>query len=306
MTDRKKILITGATGFLGSHLTKSVLKNTDYEIVLLKRSFSNTFRINEELANPKVKYYDVDKADLSKIFEENEIGIIIHCATEYDRENSSCSKVLETNLMFPIKLLEMAEEYNVETFINTDSYFNKDNMSYSFLLNYSLSKKSLNLWLKYFSKKIKIINMVLEHVYGENDNENKFVEFAIRQIAIDGIDKLDLTAGQQKRDFIYIEDVCNAYIRAIQYSQDNSFRLKQFDIGTGVATSLLNFVKLIKELSQSETILNFGAINYRDDEIMYSCADIIELKALNLQKFKTVQEGLEKIIKIYRKELKCQ
>ena len=82
--------------------------------------------------------------------------------------------------MYPINLLEMAVKNNVGVFINTDSYFNKENLSYNYLLNYSLSKKSLNLWLKHFSKKIKIINMVLEHIYGEYDNDNKFIEKIIK------------------------------------------------------------------------------------------------------------------------------
>jgi len=75
-------------------------------------------------------------------------------------------------------------------------------MAYSYLLNYALSKKSLLLWLKYFSKRLKIVNMVLEHIFGENDNKEKFVYQMLDKIAFKQIDAIDLTYGHQKRDFI--------------------------------------------------------------------------------------------------------
>ena len=149
----KTILLTGATGFLGSHMLKALLNKTQYNIIVLKRSFSNVWRIKNEILSPRVKTYDIDLIPIEKIDFSN-IQVIIHCATEYGRKKDSCLQVLATNLMYPINLLEMAVKNNVGVFINTDSYFNKENLSYNYLLNYSLSKKSLNLWLKHFSKKI--------------------------------------------------------------------------------------------------------------------------------------------------------
>ncbi len=295
-TRHKTILLTGATGFLGSHLLRYLLSN-EYQVVILKRSFSSISRIEKELSNSSVKFYDIDVVDLEKIFIENKIDVVIHCATEYGRANNSCYKVLETNLMFPIKLLEFSIENNVNVFINTDSYFNKENMSYSYLLNYSLSKKSLNLWLKYFSKKIKIINVLLEHIYGPNDNPDKFVQKMIQSIAIDKEDHIDLTLGDQKRDFIYVDDVCKIYLSILKYAYENNFRYRTFDVGTGIGTTIKNFVLCIKEISKSKTKLNFGSIPYREDEIMCSYADTVELSNLvnicDLMDFKT---GIKKII----------
>lgn len=294
------ILLTGATGFLGSHLL-SVLLKKQYNIIILKRSFSNTERINKHLDSPYIKSYDIDNTNIENIFIENKIDIIIHCATEYGRRCDSSYNVLQTNLMLPIKLLENAVKYDVSTFINTDSYFNKENLSYSFLLNYSLSKKSLNLWLKYFSKKIKVINLILEHIYGEYDNPNKFIENMIQQIAIKNVSQVNLTPGEQKRDFIYVKDACDAYIATIEYANKNNFRYREFDIGTGIKTSLKDFVQSIKEISNSQTVLNFGGVNYREDEIMCSVADITELSTLlDVQKFKKPIDGIKEILSCYK------
>jgi nucleoside-diphosphate-sugar epimerase len=292
----KTILLTGATGFLGSHLLERLLEE-NYTIIVLKRSFSNISRIEKLLNDSKVISYNIDIIQLEKIFIENNIETIIHCATNYGRNNKSCYKVLETNLMFPIMLLEFAVKYKVKTFINTDSYFNKDNNSYSFLLDYSLSKKSLNLWLKYFSNKIQIINMLLEHIYGENDSIDKFVESTIQEVAIVQVKKIDLTLGYQKRDFIYIKDVVNAYIQILTWSEKHKFKFENFDIGTGVTTSIKDFVKEIKKISKSNTLLNFGELPYRKDEIMYSVADNSKLLNIGWEYKYNIHDGINNIIK---------
>ena len=290
------ILVTGATGFLGSHLLKGFLNNTNHNIIVLKRSFSDVSRISNILNNVRVKFYDIDKFPLEKVFEETKIDAIVHCATNYGRNENSCYSVLETNLMFPIRLLDLSVQHGVKIFINTDSYFNKENMSYSYLLNYALSKKSLLLWLKYFSKKIKVVNMVLEHVYGEDDRADKFVYQMIDKIAVKKVPSIDLTYGDQKRDFIYVDDVVDNYIKILDYAQKHSFRFRSFDIGTGNAVSIKDFVTEIKKISGSYTVLNFGAIPYREDEIMCSCAYVTELQDVGGGAECAYSKGLAKII----------
>ena len=298
---RNTVLLTGATGFFGSHLLKNLLKCTNNNIVVLKRSFSKTHRIESELSSSRIVSYDIDKVSLEHI-QWNDIFAVIHCATEYGRVGVPSSKILESNLIFPVNIAELAIKNGVNTFINTDSYFNKEGLSYQYLLDYSLSKKSLNLWLKYFSQKIKVVNMILEHIYGEDDNPDKFVEKMIQDIAIKPKPEINLSGGDQKRDFIYIKDVCDAYVGALNYSQKNNFRYKSFQIGTGKAISLKDFVSFIKQISNNnETKLNFGALPYRADEIMFSVADTCELyNIVNVDKFCSFKEGIKNVICYYR------
>lgn len=296
--NRKTILLTGPTGFLGSHLLKKLDSEDKYTIVAVKRSFSDLKRVRS-VKFSNVLFYDIDKIALEDIFNDNKIDLVIHTATEYGRKDGSVHKILEANLLFPIKIIELAISCSTECFINTDSYFNKDHFSYSYLLDYSLSKKSLLPWLKSFSGKLKVVNVVLEHMYGEDDSYGKFVENMIRDIAVTQVDSVDLTYGNQKRDFIYVADVVDAYIKIIDYSLSNKFSFKTVNVGTGVSHEIKYFVEKIKQISNSHTRLNFGAIPYRSDEIMDSKADIQELENLGWRANFTIESGLQRIIKYY-------
>ena len=85
-TNNKNILITGATGFLGSHLLSELVREK-YQLVILKRSSSDTRRIKEFLT--QTKSYDIDKIDIETIFSKHQIEGIIHLATDYGKTNNN-------------------------------------------------------------------------------------------------------------------------------------------------------------------------------------------------------------------------
>ncbi|MDP2753818.1 MAG: NAD-dependent epimerase/dehydratase family protein [Nitrospirota bacterium] len=296
------ILLTGSTGFLGSHLLRRLIQESDTRVIIAKRSFSNVAKIADVLVHPQVIAIDVDTEDIEGIFKNEKIDLIIHTATEYGRSKKSIYSILESNLMFPIRIIELGIKYKVKSFINTDSYFNKEKYSYNYLLDYSLSKKSFLLWLKNFSQDIQVVNMMLEHVFGEYDNRSKFVEDVIRSIAIENVDEFDLTYGNQRRDFIYIDDVVNAYICVVKYLQNNSIQYKNFEVGRGESIEIKQFVDMVKYISSSTTRLNYGRIPYRLDEIMDSHAENKELLNIGWVPKVSVQDGLSHIILKYREK----
>lgn len=310
----KYILITGATGFLGSHILDYMIKNTEYKFIALKRVNSKLDKIKflsndipRQIFSDIVTFIDVETpacTNLDEIFSSYNICAVIHCATDYGRNKTSCMSVIDSNIIFPIRLLESAIKFNVDLFINTDSYFNKPNFTYNYLQNYSLSKKSLNLWLRYFSNKIKIANCILEHMYGELDSINKFTSFLISEIAIKNSPSIDLTYGDQKRDFIYIQDVVSAYKVILDFCLNNKIKYRDFEIGTGISTSVKEFASTVKQKAKSNTMINFGVIPYREDEIFISVAENSSLLNLGWQPKYNIKEGIEKYIN-YEKIINC-
>jgi len=287
--EKKIILLTGGTGYLGSKILKQLVDN-GYNIILLKRSFSNPVRIKEYIN--KITSYDIDLVPLETIFSENIIDTIVHCATNYGRGENDPLHVIEANLLLPLKLLELGKKYHVKSFINTDTILDK-RINY-----YSLSKKQFKDWLFVYKQDYTCINVALEHFYGSDDDATKFVTYIVHNL-LKNVDKIDLTKGEQKRDFIYIDDVVNAFVKIINSLDNFSQDFYEFEVGTNHPLSIKEFVELAKQLSGNKhTLLNFGALPYRENEVMNYNVNTSEISKLGWKCNSTVEEGLKEMIEL--------
>jgi nucleoside-diphosphate-sugar epimerase len=263
---REKILLTGATGFLGSHLLKRLLEN-GYEVVILVRETSQLERI-KSLMGFEIFVINKELSNLDELFDLFSIHTIIHVATEYGKR-STYSEVLFSNVYFPVKLLEAALQKDLKAFINTDSFFSKF-PEYPYMQEYISTKRIFKDFTKSLSR-IKIINMQLEHVYGENDSKDKFIPYIIEKMILNE-NNIELTEGSQKRDFIYVEDVVEAYLIALKNIY-NFNQFTEFEVGSGNSISIKDFLNGIHEYLCSESNLLFGALPNRVNEIMDSKAN---------------------------------
>ena len=282
-----KVLVTGATGFLGSHLVKGLLR-AGHEVAILKRSFSDTWRINHIIK--QLDCYNLDKCALDAPFKSHgKFEAIIHTATCYGRKGEDIVEIFEANTLFPLKLLETA------TFFNTDTFFNTNTILSKYLNSYSLSKKNFMEWGKQFadSGKIQFTNIKLEHIYGPWDDESKFTTYIMKS-CLANIPELRLTLGEQKRDFIYIDDVVEAYLMLLKTSNKEIYQ--DYELGSGQAISIREFVETVHSMIGSKTMLNFGALPYREGEIMESNANISALKEIGWTPKINIKTGIEKII----------
>lgn len=286
------ILLTGATGFLGSHLLKALV-NKGYEVVVLKRSTSNMWRLKG--FENTFKSYDIDQVPLQKAFEEQYIDTIIHTACVYGRKGESIQQILKTNLMFGIELLSTAIDFSTKHFLNTSTLLGKQ------INAYALSKKQFEEWLKLASNKIQVVNLKLELMFGEQDGNDKFTSWILNELQQEK-NIIPLTAGTQKRDFIYIDDVVSAYLTCLEQAP----QLKDFndiEVGTGVLTPVKTFVILVKEVLEKlkgkpiKTQLNFGALPYREGEIMEPQVDNSRLCSLGWQPKRSLEENIERFVK---------
>jgi nucleoside-diphosphate-sugar epimerase len=282
----KTILITGINGFLGSHLAKRLSK--DYKIVGLEYSVRNLFRLKDY----SFKIYSSDD-ETDTIFKENEIFAIIHAATVYRRSSDPIENLILTNILLPVKLFELANSFNVTLFLNTDSFFNNEKYNYLFLPEYTLSKKHVLEWLKFIEDGCKLINMKIFHMYGPDDSPDKFIPQITAKLK-NNVPHIDITLGEQTRDFIYISDVVEAYKMVLQKSSMMKMFV-EFEVGTGKEISLKKIILKIKELTKSETKLNFGALNYRPNEIMKSKANTKALCNLGWEPKITIEKGIKSL-----------
>ncbi len=283
----RTVLLTGATGFLGSHIARALLYQRVrlYATARHTSSFGRLLDIKEE-----IEWIKTDGHLPSSLRELPAIDCIVHCATNYGRGEATPISTIESNLMLPLQLLETTVDNGLKCFINTDTYLDKG------INHYSLSKKQFAEWLESYKERLVCINVVLEHFYGPRDNKTKFVTWLTDQL-LDQVERIPLTAGQQRRDFIYIDDVVAGFLAIFRFAQDTDVGFHRFDVGSGTPISIRHFAELAKVMTgNSRTVLDFGAIPYRPGEVMDATIDIRALTALGWKPSVGLTEGLSKTI----------
>jgi CDP-paratose synthetase len=280
------ILITGGNGFLGSNIVKSLIG--EYKVIVLEKNTSSLIRL-QDANKDKIVILDVDQDNLEQIFIKYNIDLIIHTATIYGRNQESIDDILATNLVLPQKLLALGIRYHANAFINTDTVLDK------FVSAYALTKSQLRDWLIMYADKIKIINLQVEHFYGPGGSMDNFISLMITKM-LSNEAEIALTEGKQRRDFVYFEDVVNAYLVIINSIDNIHDRYNTFQVASGEIVSIREIVETIKKLTNSSSILNFGALSYRYSELMQPKTDNTELKNLGWKPKINLEEGLQKTI----------
>jgi len=285
----KTLLITGINGYLGSELAKKYDK--EYNVIGLEYTLENLFRINKK----KYKVYSSKNGIEDSLFKENNIDLIIHTATFYGRNSETDNVMVYSNLLLPQKLLQMACINKCPLFINTDTILNR------YTSSYSLTKRQFNDWLKFYSKtnKIKVINLRLEHFYGPGSSTTNFISLmTTKMLSNDPI--INLTKGEQNRDFLYVSDLLTVYDLVIKNMKDFT-NYEEFIIGSGTNINLKYILEYIKKETASISILKYGAVPYRHEELMNSNNDISKIKKLGWNPKISIEEGLNKVINFMKK-----
>lgn len=290
-----RILLTGATGFIGSHMLMA-LHEAGHDITAIKRS---TSIVPVHLKNLKnISWYDNDDALYSTLKSLKKFEVVIHLATNYGRKSGDLVEIENDNVSFPLLLLQFSMNSGCKLFINTDSFFTRKNYSYGHMEEYILTKQFFSMWGGLATRKnpeFCFVNARLEHVYGPGDGPEKFIMWLLKNLTAD-IKEINLTACDQKRDFIYIDDVVAAYLSIM----NNAISLNgycEIGIGSGSSIPLRDFILIAKDVTGSGTNLNFGVVPQRQGEIMHSQADPLILNSFGWRPKIDSVEGINLTVK---------
>jgi nucleoside-diphosphate-sugar epimerase len=277
-----KILITGATGFIGSHLV-SVLLEAGHEVAVTKRKTARAENITVGVQVIDSENYDTIYSGIKNFTP----GIVIHLAAEYvnKHEPEQIAGLINSNITFGTWILEAMITNNIEQFINIGTRFQHlRNSSYCPVNLYAATKEAFkNILTFYESRGIIHKTIELSDTYGEGDTRKKIMELLIT--ACRNKEPLDLTPGEQLLDLASVDDICDFLMSHID--KPDFFNNKTITL-SGNVIKLRDLGNMIEQRFNTQGILRWGARPYRENEIMAPPQYYPEIK-LN-------QDSLEKYI----------
>ncbi len=294
------ILVTGGTGFIGSFLAEK-LRARGHSVWLTKRKNSSLHRLND---SSNFNFIDTDNEGWENKIVDIEPEAIFHLATCYSKQDDSdkVTNMIRTNVEFPCRILGCVADFSKIVFINTGTFFeyapsdapiDEDWELRPFNL-YAQTKIMFASYLENFSKYrgLRAVTLRLFSPYGPHDRQTKLLPFAISKFKAK--EPFDMSSGEQKLDFTYVEDIIVAYIKSLEFalSKDEGFH-EFFNIGSGNAVSVRSLIEELAKVGNCECTAVFGA---RDStEMMFSQANINKAESLlGWSPSTNIAQGLEK------------
>ena len=305
---RKKILITGASGFVGASLARFLVNRGFYPHIFLRED-SDLWRIRDIL--PRLKSHILDLCDETatrRAVSRLKPQIVLHCAAYggYHFQLDS-EKIAGTNIIATLNLLNSSIKNGCECFVNTGSsseYGLKDKpMRESDLLepvtDYAAAKASATLFCRAVAKRenVPVVTLRLFSAYGPYEQGHRLIPSVI--LSCLRHDDPRLSSGSSVRDFVFIDDVVNAYIRAIA----NKERIlgEIINIGSGSEYPVREAVERIISLSSCRVSPLWRKVSNPRIEPLRWQADITKAKKLlGWSPVFTLEQGLNKTLKWFR------
>jgi nucleoside-diphosphate-sugar epimerase len=290
-----KVLITGANGYLGSHITNMFIVNKA-DVTIVVRKGSDLDKISQSLNKMNILY--LDDSDFFLKLNKLKIDILINAIVDYGRENLQYYSQIHTNVLLPFKILNLVRKEKGFIYFTFDSFYSKQEfIEKKIMPQYVLSKLQLNEWLNLYNKNTNetIVVLRLEHIIGENESIKKFNGWILNQLKIHN-PVIQLTNCDQIRDFIYVKDIVDAIFLLVKSRNFIENKYNLIEVGSGVGYSLRTFVENLHNMINSNSTLEFGAITTRINEIQCSTANNKFLYLLGWRPEVNLIEIIKKII----------
>lgn len=265
-------LVTGATGFVGANIVKRlVAKNKKVHII--SRNKKLNWRLSDVAS--KIKIHEVDLLDknLNKIVAKIKPDYVFHLAVygSLPREDN-IDDLIDVNIRGTINLINAVKQNKFKLFINTGSsseYGTKDKpmaeTDLPFPVNdYGVTKLAATAYVtkEAVRNSLPLITFRLFSVYGPYEEGKRLIP----DVILSAIHSKQINVGEPKhvRDFIYIDDVVDAYLNACKMKINPG---EIFNIGTGKQSSVGNLVETVVQLLNSKAGVKYNIIKKQERQI---------------------------------------
>lgn len=284
-TDKTKVLVTGSSGFVGRHLVRR-LSAAGFECVEF------------DILNSD------DILNVSYLMAEPAADIVIHLAAKTGVSNAfeTPYELYHDNYLATLNILEYCRVKNAKKIVLSSSYLYGEPRYLPVDEVHPLSIKNPYGRSKLFSEQlcaaycedygIQGVSLRNFNIYGVGQSDEFLIPTIARQI-VSNSEVIKVRDLEPKRDFVYVEDVVNAFLKCVDKSFD---RFEVFNIGSGEAYSVLEIIEIMFKITGSHKDIS-ASNEIRKNEITDIVADNSKaLKRLGWEPRYSIEEGLKKVL----------
>lgn len=270
-TSKQKVaLVTGATGFIGGHLARRLVRE-GWQVHIVSRSGSH-LPDAPEFEHVTNHVHDGSTEDMVACVAQAKPDVVFHLASLFLSQHTTkdIDSLIQSNVLFGNQLLEAMKVNELNCLINTGtSWQHYNNEDYNPVCLYAATKQAFEAILEYYIQAcgVKAITLKLFDTYGPDDPRPKLFSL-LNKAAISG-ESLDMSAGEQLIDLVYIDDVIEAYVIAAHRLLNNDVQHHEhYAVSSGQPIRLRDLVQLYSEVFENGITVNWGAKPYRFREVM--------------------------------------
>lgn len=267
----KNIVITGATGFVGSNLVRFLLKK-NFKIYVILRTDSDLSNLTDIKEEIEIFRYDNEINNLIDFFTAVTPITVFHLASNFIAEHESLQidSLIQSNITFGLHLLEAMKVAGVKQLINTGtSWQHYNNEDYNPVCLYAATKQAFESLIEYYvqAEGFKVITLKLFDTYGETDTRPKLINL-LNKFA-DENTELNMSPGEQMLNLVHISDVCDAYYLAYKLLDTEKFASnKVYAVESNENFKLKDIISLFEKITDKKINVIWGGKNYRKREVM--------------------------------------
>jgi nucleoside-diphosphate-sugar epimerase len=304
----KKVLITGASGFVGNNLARFLLSRGN-EVHLVLRESHAQWRLKDILHDVNIHIADlVDPDGVAAAVNSAHAEWIFHLAAHgaYSFQVDT-ARIVQTNVMGTINLVQACLKTGFEAFVNTGSsseYGFKDhapteNEWLDPNSHYAVAKASATLFCRYTARNlvVRIPTLRPYSVYGHYEEPTRLVPTLI----VNGLEKKlpPLVNPKIARDFVYVDDLMAAYLLAATVESDDPGAV--YNIGSGTQTSIAEVVELARRALGIAVQPEWGSMDDRIwDTDTWVCDNRRAIEKLGWRPNHSFEQGFQKTVEWFR------